>query len=62
MQGMQRMDTALRRLLDAKLISGDDAYLKARNKADFERYREGYDESQNDIQTQSSAGESKSLL
>lgn len=40
MQGMQRMDTALRRLVDAKLISGDDAYMKARNKADFEQYRE----------------------
>jgi len=29
MQGMQRMDTALRRLLDAKLITGEDAYMKA---------------------------------
>ncbi len=40
MQGMQLMDTALKRLLDAKLINGDDAYMKARNKADFERYRD----------------------
>ena len=62
MQGMQRMDTALRRLLDAKLISGDDAYLKARNKADFERFRESYEENQDNIQTESSAGETKSLL
>ncbi|HID48807.1 MAG TPA: type IV pilus twitching motility protein PilT [Chromatiales bacterium] len=40
MQGMQLMDSALRRLLDAKLITGDDAYLKARNKTDFEQFRE----------------------
>ena len=46
MQGMQRMDTALRRLLDAKLITGDDAYLKARNKDDFARYREDVEEVQ----------------
>lgn len=39
MQGMQRMDTAIHRLLDAKLIEGEEAYLKARNKADFEQYR-----------------------
>ena len=65
MQGMQRMDTALRRLLDAQLISGDDAYMKARNKADFEQFREGYgQESLDDIEqtTQSNAGETKSLL
>jgi twitching motility protein PilT len=62
MQGMQRMDTALRRLLDAKLISGDDAYLKARNKADFESFRESYEEGQDDIQTESGTGETKSLL
>jgi len=43
MQGMQLMDTALKRLLDAKLITGDDAYMKARNKADFERYRNSGD-------------------
>ncbi|HEB86972.1 MAG TPA: type IV pilus twitching motility protein PilT [Gammaproteobacteria bacterium] len=40
MQGMQLMDTALKRLLDAKLVNGDDAYMKARNKTDFERYRD----------------------
>ena len=38
------MDMALRRLLDAKIIDGDDAYLKARNKADFERFREGFED------------------
>ena len=38
MQGMQSMDTALRRLLDAGLIEGDDAFLKARHKRDFEKY------------------------
>ena len=68
MQGMQRMDTALRRLLDAKIISGDDAYLKARNKSEFERFREGYDIEQtdedSDLATEDSttAGETKSLL
>lgn len=40
MQGMQRMDNALRKLLDAKLISGDEAYLNARNRGDFEQFRE----------------------
>jgi twitching motility protein PilT len=40
MQGMQSMDNALRKLLDAKLITGNDAYKCARNKADFEQYRE----------------------
>ena len=40
LQGMQSIDTALRRLMDAKVITGDEAYLKARNKANFERYRE----------------------
>lgn len=38
MQGMQRMDTAIRRLLDAQIISGEDAYLKSRNKAEFEKF------------------------
>jgi len=40
LQGMQSIDTALRRLLDAKTITGEEAYLRARHKADFERYRE----------------------
>ncbi|MEJ2360342.1 MAG: type IV pilus twitching motility protein PilT [Gammaproteobacteria bacterium] len=35
MVGMQRMDTALTRLLDAKLISPEEAYFKSRNKSDF---------------------------
>lgn len=39
MQGMQRLDTAIRRLLDTNIISGDEAYLKARNKNEFEKYR-----------------------
>jgi twitching motility protein PilT len=67
MQGMQRLDTALRRLLDAKLISGDDAYLKARNKADFARFREDYEEQSLDDGNEGNpqqpvTGESKSLL
>lgn len=37
-QGMQRMDTALKRLLDAQIISGEQAYLKCRNKSEFEKY------------------------
>lgn len=40
LQGMQSIDTALRRLLDEKLITGEEAYRKARNKANFEQYRE----------------------
>jgi twitching motility protein PilT len=40
LQGMQSMDTALRRLLDAKLITGKDAYRKAINKKEFEMYGE----------------------
>ncbi len=43
MQGMQKLDTALRRLLDAKLISGEEAYLKARDKANFEQFRDNLD-------------------
>jgi twitching motility protein PilT len=38
LQGMQSMDMALRRLLDAKQITGKDAYRKAINKKDFEMY------------------------
>ena len=40
LQGMQSMDTALRRLVDAKLITGRDAYRKAVNKRDFEMFAE----------------------
>lgn len=39
LQGMQSMDGALRRLLDAHMIRGAEAYDKAFRKADFERYR-----------------------
>jgi twitching motility protein PilT len=38
LQGMQTLDTSLRRLLDAKLITGKEAYRKAINKAAFERF------------------------
>ena len=40
LQGMQNIDTALRRLLDEKLITGEEAYRKARQKSNFEQYRE----------------------
>jgi twitching motility protein PilT len=43
--GMQTMDTSLRHLLDAKLISGNEAYRRASNKAAFEQFRERDDES-----------------
>lgn len=35
MVGMQRMDTALKRMLDAEQISPEEAYFKSRNKSDF---------------------------
>ncbi len=38
--GMQSMDSALRRLLDAKLITGTEAYLKAANREEFAQYCE----------------------
>jgi twitching motility protein PilT len=40
LQGMQSIDMALRRLLDEKLITGEEAYRKARLKNNFEQYRE----------------------
>jgi twitching motility protein PilT len=40
LQGMQSMDTALRKLLDAKVITGRDAFRKAINKKEFEMYGE----------------------
>jgi twitching motility protein PilT len=43
--GMQAIDTTLRRLLDAKLISGEEAYKNARNKKAFEQYRDTHAES-----------------
>jgi twitching motility protein PilT len=39
LQGMQSMDSALRRLLDAHAITGDEAYDNAFRKAEFERFR-----------------------
>lgn len=40
LMGMQSLDHALRRLMDEKLITGDEAYNKALNKKDFEAFRE----------------------
>ena len=40
LQGMQAMDTVLRRFLDEKLITGNEAYRVARQKSLFEQYRE----------------------
>ncbi|MCC6531790.1 MAG: type IV pilus twitching motility protein PilT [Burkholderiales bacterium] len=40
LQGMQSMDTALKRLLDAKVIVGRDAYRKAIDKRLFEMFAE----------------------
>ncbi len=40
LQGMLGIDTSLRRLLDEKQISGEDAYKHARNNKTFEQYRE----------------------
>jgi twitching motility protein PilT len=38
--GMRLMDTAIQQLLDAKVITGKEAYKKAINKSRFEQYRE----------------------
>ncbi|ROR32156.1 type IV pilus twitching motility protein PilT [Inmirania thermothiophila] len=38
--GMQSLDAALRRLVDAGLVRGQEAYLKAVSKAEFEHLRE----------------------
>jgi len=38
--GMQSLDNALRHLVDAKLITGGEAYRKAANKATFAQFRE----------------------
>ena len=38
--GMQSLDNALRHLLDAKLITGHEAYKKAVNKSEFEQFWE----------------------
>lgn len=39
-QGMQAMDTALRKLVDSKIILGEEAYKHARNKRTFEQFRD----------------------
>ncbi len=38
LQGMQSLDSALRKLMDAKVISGKEAHLNAIAKQDFERF------------------------
>jgi twitching motility protein PilT len=38
--GMQTLDSVLRSFVDAKLITGTEAYRKALNKEEFESYRE----------------------
>jgi twitching motility protein PilT len=43
MLGMQRMDTALMRLVDANIITPEEAYFKARNKEDFEHMLDGHE-------------------
>lgn len=48
LQGMQAMDTVLRRYLDEKTITGNEAYRVARNKSGFEQYREVDDFSHKD--------------
>lgn len=48
MQGMQRMDTAIRRLVDAEKVTGEEAYAKAHTKADFAHLRENFDEPDSD--------------
>jgi len=52
MQGMQRMDTAIRRLLDADKISNEEAYAKAQTKSDFKRAQDEFDENdtENDVE------------
>jgi len=40
LQGMQAFDTVLRRFLDEKLITGNEAYRVSRNKSSFEQYRD----------------------
>jgi len=47
MVGMQRMDSALKRLVDANIISPEEAYFKARVKSDFEGLLEGKDITEN---------------
>ena len=51
MVGMQRMDTALMRLVEAELITPEEAYFKARNKTDFEPLLEGKEVVENEATT-----------
>ena len=59
MVGMQRMDTALMRMVDAQQISPEEAYFKARVKADFEPLLEGRETSED--QTPSDAPDSVTI-
>jgi twitching motility protein PilT len=56
LQGMQAMDTVLRRYLDEKLITGNEAYRVAKNKAAFEQYREPLDLAGNASSTKNQFG------
>lgn len=49
MQGMQQMDIALRRLVESKQITGEEAFMNARNKVDFEHMRDELDMDTKDI-------------
>ena len=49
MVGMQRMDSALMRMVDANLITAEEAYFKARNKAEFEHLLDGREVIENAI-------------
>lgn len=40
LMGMQSLDSALRGMVQTKLITGDEAYYKSVNKSDFEHFRE----------------------
>jgi len=59
LQGMQSMDTVLRRYLDEKIITGNEAYRVARNKSAFEQYRETDDLMSPDLATASTTGKSQ---
>ncbi len=54
MVGMQRMDTALMRLIDANIIAPEEAYFKSRVKADFEPLLEDKEVVENESATDSS--------
>ncbi len=54
MVGMQRMDTSLMRLLDADLITPEEAYFKSRNKPDFEHLLEGREVVENEVDSDES--------